>query len=692
MMKYKTFIFIITAIIIFILGLIAHVQYFKTKRHIIEFYSEKQMALARQASVSLGAFIKNRMQAIEVLADMPASRNLDRQIFLSEYQRTYEKVTGFDFIIFVDQNGDAQVGYPAKFPCPSKQSPEVWTKFIEAFETAKNERKTVILSKDVLVNGKAFICLITPIYSFKNKVQGAVLGVINVNEALKEALQPIFKEHNNYIWVLNEEGYLLYHPNHEDMLLRNVIKTDQSCYECHQRFTFEEQMLTNEIGVGIKQNRGLPRVMIGYAQMPLQNTRLIIAVSSPFSQLTVSIRNQFISFLLLVIFMMFAIVISAILISRINKKHIIAQAQIKNLKAQAHLIQEKKAAESRYRILVEQSPDPIFLWTRKRLIMVNHSFEQLFGYHHDEVCNEGFSITDLIDPKSVENYNKEVEALIKGEKEIASIAIGMRNKAGDVLSVEISLGRFTFGRVVVFQGIIHDITKISQLEREREQRKHLALIGEMAARIAHEIKNPLASMQTGIQLLESQLKNGEKQKGYYERLRGEIQRVDKILKGLLTYAREDHLDARLTDIIPLIRRFKELIGPTLEKQGLQLETHLEQDLPLIFIDEQKIEQVLWNVMLNATQASHSEGKIYIDVVRNKGGVEVRIRDQGIGIPEDALKKIFQPYFSTKPHGSGLGLAISKKIVELHRGQISVESKPDHGTTVIIFLPAGEAKT
>ena len=554
-MKYKTLIFVITAIIIFILGLIAHLQYFQTKRHIIEFYSEKQMTLARQASLSLESFIKNRIRAIEVLADMPASRNLNRQIFLTEYQRTYKKITGFQFIIFVDQNGAPQVGYPAEFPCLSAQSQEVQIKFIEAFEAAKTERMTVIFSKNVLVDGKVFICLIAPIYSFQNEFQGAILGVLHINDALQEALKPIFKEDNDYVWVLNEQGYLLYHPKHEDMLLRNVIKSEPSCYECHAKFTFEAQMLSNEIGVGIKQNFRSPKVLIGYARAALQNTSWIIAVSSPFSKVVASIRNQFISFLLLVIFMMIAITVGAVLISRINNK-----------------------------------------------------------------------------------------------------------------------------------------LMLTKLERDQERRKHLALIGEMAARIAHEIKNPLASIQTGIQLLESQLKNDEKQKGYYERLRGEIQRVDKILKGLLTYAREDHLDARLTDITPLIRRFEELIAPTLEKQGLQLETHLEPNLPEIQVDEHKLEQVLWNLCLNAAQASEAGDTITIHVSKSDGGINIIIRDQGAGIPEPDLKKIFQPFFSTKPHGSGLGLAISKKIIELHHGKITIESKLDHGATVIIHLPEGEAKS
>ncbi|MDZ7377231.1 MAG: ATP-binding protein, partial [candidate division KSB1 bacterium] len=409
--------------------------------------------------------------------------------------------------------------------------------------------------KDTLVSAKVFIFLISPLYSDRNEFQGASLGVLHINTALQEALKPVFKGKDDYVWLLNEGGYLLYHPNHEDMLLRNMIKSEPSCQTCHQPFIFEQQMLMTEIGVGIKQNRNSPKVLIGYARVSLPNTHWIVAISSPISELLVSIRNQFISFLLLVIFMMLAITLGAVLISRINHKLMLAK------------------------------------W-----------------------------------------------------------------------------------------------------ERDQERQKHLAIIGAMAARIAHEIKNPLASIQTGIQLLESQLQNGEPQKSYYERLRNEIQRVDKILKGLLSYAREERLETRLMDITPLIKRFAALITPTLEKQGLVLETHIDADLPQLWLDELKMEQVLWNIMLNAAQASPPGGRITLAVNKNHGGLEIRLRDEGSGIPDSIRQKIFQPFFSTKPHGTGLGLAISQKIVELHRGKITIESKEGAGTTVVIYLPAREAKT
>ena len=110
------------------------------------------------------------------------------------------------------------------------------------------------------------------------------------------------------------------------------------------------------------------------------------------------------------------------------------------------------------------------------------------------------------------------------------------------------------------------------------------------------------------------------------------------------------------------------------------------------IDEQKIEQVLWNVTLNAIQASPSESKIFFNIFQKDGGIEIKIQDEGQGIPETNLDKIFHPFFSTRVHGSGLGLAISKKIIDMHKGKMTIESSPGKGTTVLIFLQKGRTES
>jgi len=132
--KDKIIIFTITTIIIFLLGIAAHIQFFQTKTNVIDLYSKKQITLANQAAISLETFIKGRIKAIEILADFPASRKLDKKIYITEYKRTYEIVKGFQYILFVDTQGVAQIGYPKNYPCPSQQSHEIKKSFQEIFQ------------------------------------------------------------------------------------------------------------------------------------------------------------------------------------------------------------------------------------------------------------------------------------------------------------------------------------------------------------------------------------------------------------------------------------------------------------------------------------------------------------------------------------------------------------------------------
>ncbi|NOY60243.1 MAG: PAS domain S-box protein, partial [Calditrichaeota bacterium] len=587
---------------------------------------------------------------------------------------------------YIDHQGKAELGFPENFPCPLKQSAPIKKKFFEAFRAARDSHKTVIFSKNVLVGDEVFICLICPIFSQSDKFQGAILGVLNVKKSLAIALKPIILDKDDYAWVLNGEGYLIYHPFHEEMLMHNIFKNRAFCFDCHSNFELERRMLKDSSGFAIKKNLKTSDQLIAFATVPLRNTKWVIAVSLPFKKIYGSIRNQFKNYLILYTLMIMTIVSGAILISRINTKHLTAKKEIEKLKIQASLTNEKAQAEFRYRLLVEQSPDPIFLCTRKKFILVNQSFETLFGYSAQEVYSSDFSIFKLIPPSNLEYFKQKAEAFIRARIRFSTINLDMQSKGGKLLQVQIAGGRFRLNNKIVYQGIVHDVTKVRQLEREQQKRKHLAMIGEMSARIAHEIKNPLASIQTGIQLLEAQVTNDEKAKKYYERLLGEIQRVDSILKGLLSYAREDYFKLKNVQISRLINRFAGLVEPTIKKNELRLQINVQDGLPPVKIDEQKMEQVLWNIFLNAVQASKAGGTILINAKRQGRNVVLQIHDQGSGIPEHILKKIFQPFFSTRTQGNGLGLAISKKIIEGLNGKLTIESKEDKGTIVTIQLP------
>ncbi len=244
-----------------------------------------------------------------------------------------------------------------------------------------------------------------------------------------------------------------------------------------------------------------------------------------------------------------------------------------------------------------------------------------------------------------------------------------------------------FGHLIVFQ----DLTYYKQMEDALRRKEKLAAIGEMAAGLAHEIRNPLASLYGSIQLLQGEVAL----EGTQERLMGivlkESERLDALITDFLLFA-FPHVGER--ESIPL----RNLVEETFElfKKGPHfregLDVHVDME-PTVRIDgnRRQIQQILWNLLLNAVQAMPEGGEIRVEAERKKnrtggGSVTWRVRDTGRGIAPENLPRIFDPFYTSRPEGTGLGLAIVHRIVENHGGRIHVYSEPGKGSVFDLDLP------
>ena len=183
--------------------------------------------------------------------------------------------------------------------------------------------------------------------------------------------------------------------------------------------------------------------------------------------------------------------------------------------------------------------------------------------------------------------------------------------------------------------------------------------------------------------------NKENGLGLLNKIQGETERIEKIVKNLLDFSKPKEADLIESDINRTVRKALKLMNNTLDISNIELSTNLWEDLPHVFIDDNQIQQVLVNLITNAVQAMPGGGRLSIRTrTGNKGGtVEVIISDSGKGIPPEFIPHIFDPFFSTKgPEGTGLGLSVSYGIIKNHQGQIRVESRPETGTTFTIDLP------
>ncbi len=216
----------------------------------------------------------------------------------------------------------------------------------------------------------------------------------------------------------------------------------------------------------------------------------------------------------------------------------------------------------------------------------------------------------------------------------------------------------------------------------------MALIGQLAAGIAHEIRNPLASISGAIQLLKEEKEVGQSSQRLMEIILAESGRLNRLITDFLLYAQPPKLNKKKVDIGALVDNTLEVFSRSPQwTKGIQLSKIMEPNI-IIAADPQQLEQVLWNLFINAVDAM--EGKGVLEVRTHKDGkghtVTLAVSDTGKGISAKDINKIFDPFFTTKEGGSGLGLSIVHKIIEIHGGDISAESRVHHGTTFTLTLP------
>jgi PAS domain S-box-containing protein len=242
-----------------------------------------------------------------------------------------------------------------------------------------------------------------------------------------------------------------------------------------------------------------------------------------------------------------------------------------------------------------------------------------------------------------------------------------------------------------FLGTVHIVRNISELKQIRERlatSERMAALGEVAAKVAHEIRNPLVSIGGFAQRLEHKLDGNLKE--YATIIAREVKRLEDILRDILGFVREVRLSLTTANINTLLRDVLSLVETETMERGITLETSFGE-VADILLDMDRMREAFLNIVNNAIQAVGNRGTIRILTYPWDGHMVVEIQDTGKGISEKDLPFIFDPFYTTKPTGTGLGLAITRRIIEEHKGRIEVKTKIEEGTTIKVFLSSGKEK-
>ncbi|HAJ33019.1 MAG TPA: hypothetical protein DCK79_06570 [Candidatus Atribacteria bacterium] len=392
-----------------------------------------------------------------------------------------------------------------------------------------------------------------------------------------------------------------------------------------------------------------------------------------------------------------------------------ADEKIQELNEKLNLLLEQRTKElikeqNYTNYLLENSPDfQVTLNAKGKIMGANRACEEIIRKDKEELI--GHSIYKYL-PKE---ETKKIIDKVLDEKQIKNIEVTINISEKEPLIFDFSGAVFIDlqGETSVYlsgrditerRRLQQDLKEINQnlekeiikrtgeLKRTQEQliqSEKLSIIGQFAAGVAHEIRNPLTTMSLAIQHLEKRCYD-DFQKDKLELVQKNIDRINKIIQGLLTFSRPYSFNFTHENINVIIERLK----PILENlhpdniKNIKIIKKYNSKLPKAWVDSDHLEQVFLNIALNAIKAMKYSGELYIstnyDPEQQK--IKIKFKDTGCGIAEENLKKIFYPFFTTRKDGTGLGLSICQMIINEHKGNISVESKIGKGTVFTIFLP------
>ena len=229
-----------------------------------------------------------------------------------------------------------------------------------------------------------------------------------------------------------------------------------------------------------------------------------------------------------------------------------------------------------------------------------------------------------------------------------------------------------------------ELERLHQMEMARAE--HLATIGELAAGLAHEIRNPLAGIAGVVEVMGKELPEQSSSRAVLPEVQGEIQHIQSILNDLLAYARPRPPEFHPADLNTTIEQAVFLARQQVRTRPIEIAFESTKSLPKVVHDPVQIQQVILNLLLNGIQAIPNKGKIEVTLRSEHGFAVIRITDNGKGIAKESLPKIFKPFFTTRKEGTGLGLPLAKGIVESHKGRIEVSSEPGQGACFDVWLP------
>ncbi|WP_026691651.1 sensor histidine kinase [Alteribacter aurantiacus] len=562
------------------------------------------------------------------------------------------------------------------------------------------------------------IVLSSPVFNTQDDVIGVITPIFDLEE-LTSTLQNFNRaqqagDSDSYAFLINGDGVIISHPNQSKILEVNYFERFDTSINEVRELAATQSLTTYSSSDEV---HGFSSI----SQVPGFENEWYIGVAANgtdlYAPLTRLLYQYLIVFGLVLLIMTFAVFrLSTYIVRPVEQlveattnvafgkrdtpKFVTAYEEVNRLndrfEAMTERLEEREKGHKKSTLILETTDNGVFALNRvtKEVSLFNKRCEEVFGLSRDEVIDnkacdvankkEGFKsfleAANLLGLLGKDEVRKtyEIECTMDNNTRYFYLSVSsLPNIVDETLHEDL---------LVVF----HDLTEKRLMERELMRSEKLKVVGEMSAGLAHEIRNPLTTIRGFIQLFDS--KKEASNERYYNLIINEIDRVNNILTDLMNIAnpklsdepKETNLELLLDDLLLLHQS-------QLKKKGIEVNTYFHGKLPSVFLDANKIQQVLLNLVQNACEAMDNGGRLTVSTSYHKPKQEIVLSftDTGVGMDAETIEKLGTPFYTTKKTGTGLGLTTSYRIIEEINGQIAVTSTKGVGTTFSVHIPVNE---
>ncbi|WP_240941402.1 PAS domain S-box protein [Paenibacillus sp. HB172176] len=343
---------------------------------------------------------------------------------------------------------------------------------------------------------------------------------------------------------------------------------------------------------------------------------------------------------------------------------------------------ENRRMKEHLESFINHSNDAIHLMdVDGKVIQVNRAFEQLFGYEESEVLGLNYPTI----PESHRMEKRQMIGLLLAGKKLPAQETVRVTRTGEIIPVSVTVSpiRDSDGSIQAFASICRDMRSRNRMEELLRRSEKLTTVGQLAAGVAHEIRNPLTTLRGFLQLQQQSQKLNIT---HVNLMLSELDRINLIVGEFLILAKPQAAKFIRKDIRDILREVLLFLDSEAHLHNIVFHTNFTEEPCLISCEENQLKQVFINLLKNAIEAMPSGGPVHISIQRKSSNIAISITDEGVGIPEEMISKIGDPFFTGKETGTGLGIMVSQRIINSHHGTMDIQSQVNVGTSIKLLLP------